>query len=1124
MASRPGTRAALSSTTTGLGHHFSSPRKARDKRKTQVHISIPGRNHKRQRLLKQLQDLLNPTEQAKLETGHSPTVTTNPQPDTAGELELVDDTEFEVSGDYDVPESSMPRPTVKKSSPSTAFHNWQALIPTLVDVFLSYLTWTMGKPVSTPPSTMCHCVQACETKTSVVVCLYFDHFSSIPMYSCKCASLPQVLLHHRLFPASPSQPCMAVSVELLSFYRSLFERSCDAVNALASALNSHYIHRGFHMSGRDGKSVQDPFRRSLGRAIQWFDILQVEVERQIESILTRCRVRISHARLSATTETFSTPIQSRGTCALLLVQRCPACFGGGVFGRPLAEGSDIHVATDGLGFSILHHSAFGSMLTSPNTFADGKKKKAAMDTFDDSGLMALIFRHDIPLFFANIDTPGEQQKYSIALIEHLFSLLPPQANVVTLYDVGCVLSRSLDQRQRRIWLIDRQVASVGYEMRQDLGVWLKRRMRKGIEEQGSAAEEVLAGCDVPVTELQGQWTQQREAQLSIWAHAPARLRKELDSVLSLQADLDASERTLLATRAVIEQDSKEVSASTLDILGSMERSHTQLSDKLETLYASLNVQQKFPELDGVRLDFVRILLMARDLKINIRKRAIGSFFEWDKLDRAAGGKDKTLGTKLHQQTQKSITKRQPALMAAIRRFNRYCEQMEELYDPAYAIPLPSPLPTKLTELRSDPTLLQDVWVSPSVGEMPRWLEDATVRDGIRALLKRDRCREEQWRLGMEADNMCQWFGTEMCAVELVLRQMEDSPFFLLLQHRREAMLELMEQWPTPLASTVHYVAKASEAVSLAKSLSGVAPTTELHWLKPVVCSWPLEDLADNEDDSAAFEINHPEAEDNVWGPEELLLGDVLEGNDANDKEGENEDQGVILPVVTLLWQHPHNLTSDPIDIPTNSLIVKDDTARRVQPPTDGFPQLTFDPKDINILASNEARLNDSCLNGSAALLYSLYLPTHRGEIALFSTHDLPRIRYNATDNTLWKTMSWTKYWEKLTWILPIHRPSLFAEERPWKQEIQDIMKLVSRLFMIAVAKSMVPERDLGDWTAFPVLLNAAQTNGYDCGLWVLAQITTVLRGYEITGLREEDMIAFRRFLYTQVLRIPAIVV
>lgn len=66
-----------------------------------------------------------------------------------------------------------------------------------------------------------------------------------------------------------------------------------------------------------------------------------------------------------------------------------------------------------------------------------------MDSFDDTGVMALICHHDIPLFFANIDSPSEQQKYSVALLQHLFSLLPPEANVVTLYDVGCVLARSL---------------------------------------------------------------------------------------------------------------------------------------------------------------------------------------------------------------------------------------------------------------------------------------------------------------------------------------------------------------------------------------------------------------------------------------------------------------------------------------------------------------------------------------------------------------------------------------------------------------------------------------------------------------------------------------------------------
>ncbi|KAF8834008.1 hypothetical protein BDN67DRAFT_1016963 [Paxillus ammoniavirescens] len=211
-----------------------------------------------------------------------------------------------------------------------------------------------------------------------------------------------------------------------------------------------------------------------------------------------------------------------------------------------------------------------------------------------------------------------------------------------------------------------------------------------------------------------------------------------------------------------------MSEETVSILNSMEHSHDHLLNKIETFYASLNVNDKFPELQGIQLEFVRLLLMACDLKINIQKQAIGSFFEWDKLDRAVGGKDETLGMKLHQQTRKAISKRQPALMAAIHKYNKYCHQLEDLYDSSYTLPLPKSLPTKLTELHSDQTLLQDMWISPFIGEIPRWLEDVSVCDGIHGLLKRDRCQEEQQRLGMEADNMCCWFGIKLSAVELAL--------------------------------------------------------------------------------------------------------------------------------------------------------------------------------------------------------------------------------------------------------------------------------------------------------------------------------------------------------------------
>jgi len=109
-------------------------------------------------------------------------------------------------------------------------------------------------------------------------------------------------------------------------------------------------------------------------------------------------------------------------------------------------------------------------------------------------------------------------------------------------------------------------------------------------------------------------------------------------------------------------------------------------------------------------------------------------------------------------------------MSAIHKFNDYCALLEELYNPLYSILLPTALPTKLAELCNDQTLLEDVWITRSHGEIPLWLKDGDVRSGIPALLKLDHCHEEQLRLGMEADNLCQWFGRELCAVELALRQ------------------------------------------------------------------------------------------------------------------------------------------------------------------------------------------------------------------------------------------------------------------------------------------------------------------------------------------------------------------
>ena len=36
-------------------------------------------------------------------------------------------------------------------------------------------------------------------------------------------------------------------------------------------------------------------------------------------------------------------------------------------------------------------------------------------------------------------------------------------------------------------------------------------------------------------------------------------------------------------------------------------------------------------------------------------------------------------------------------------------------------------------------------------------------------------------------------------------------------------------------------------------------------------------------------------------------------------------------------------------------------------------------------------------------------------------------------------------------------------------------------------------------------VDCLQTNGYDCGVWVLASIAAVLRGFDVTGFSKTDI-------------------
>ena len=150
--------------------------------------------------------------------------------------------------------------------------------------------------------------------------------------------------------------------------------------------------------------------------------------------------------------------------------------------------------------------------------------------------------------------------------------------------------------------------------------------------QHSYLSEPVGACESTLTALYSSFCV---------VDVPARLRRELDAVLTLQTELTAIDSYFTHVTKAISQGSEN--PEVFRFLESLRRTHGETLNKVEELYTSLNVTDVFPEIEGLPLDFVRMLLLARDLKINIRKRAIGTFFEWDKLDQAAGGGEQPLG-------------------------------------------------------------------------------------------------------------------------------------------------------------------------------------------------------------------------------------------------------------------------------------------------------------------------------------------------------------------------------------------------------------------------------------------------------------------------------------------------
>ena len=308
---------------------------------------------------------------------------------------------------------------------------------------------------------------------------------------------------------------------------------------------------------------------------------------------------------------------------------------------------------------------------------------------------------------------------------------------------------------------------------------------------------------------------------------------------------------------------------------------------------------------------------------------------------------------------------------------------------------------------------------------------------------------------------------------------------------------MQQSWTNSFVSAIQFEQHIASATSLAQTLTGIPDLPNIAERTGLAVDVDFADVEDVEDPEVSNELDNEKT---------LLLDIIAEGEPEDEDSTEASADG---PSAIIIWSIPVSLSSKMlqcysaaphtqayITIDSNLLENLKNTVvcSRMEPRMESHTRmfynkygnkLTFGVKELEILRSPTAWLNDGCVNTGTALLQSLLPPAHLS-CTILSTFILTLIQQNRSNEDLWRNTHQTSYWRSDLWVIPIHRPDhwvlcliyprirqmllfdSFAARTPWKTDVPNIMELVCHLQRLATHHGHPLDVRGEGWTANPL--------------------------------------------------------